>query len=226
MADYTKSTNFTAKDTAQAVILGADHDAEFNAIASAIATKVNKITSPTANRLVSMDASGNLLDSGHSQYELPTMGTREAIGTGSSKTKSLTGTVEEIEVILDGVSTATANEIVLCIGNGGALDVSGYKTGAEGYGNKRNSSSFRGFYLHYTDNAAATLSGILTLRHSGSNLWVLQGTLMDTGNSVAIFVAGSVVLAGACNIVGIKIDQDLDYFDAGGYWRVNYRRSA
>ena len=44
MSDYTRTQNFTAKDSlatgdAEKVITGADVDGEFNAIATAIATK-------------------------------------------------------------------------------------------------------------------------------------------------------------------------------------------
>lgn len=50
MSNYTKSTNFTAKDTLASgnpskVILGSEHDAEYNAIATSIATKVDDINS-------------------------------------------------------------------------------------------------------------------------------------------------------------------------------------
>jgi len=51
MTDYTKSTNFTSKDTlptgsALKIIKGAEFDTEFNAIATAVATKADTV-SPT-----------------------------------------------------------------------------------------------------------------------------------------------------------------------------------
>ena len=47
MSDYTKTTNFLAKDSlasghADKVVKGAEHDTEYNNIATAIATKVEK----------------------------------------------------------------------------------------------------------------------------------------------------------------------------------------
>jgi len=50
MANYTRATNFTAKDALSSgnpskVILGSEHDAEYNAIATAIATKLDDINS-------------------------------------------------------------------------------------------------------------------------------------------------------------------------------------
>lgn len=51
MSDYTKTTNFTAKDSLSSgnpskIVKGADFDTEFNAISTAIATKANT-ASPT-----------------------------------------------------------------------------------------------------------------------------------------------------------------------------------
>lgn len=50
MSNYTRSTNFTAKDALSSgnpskIILGSEHDAEYNAIATAIATKLDDINS-------------------------------------------------------------------------------------------------------------------------------------------------------------------------------------
>ena len=51
MSDYTKTTNFTAKDSlasgnASKIVKGSEIDAEFDAIAAAVATKANT-ASPT-----------------------------------------------------------------------------------------------------------------------------------------------------------------------------------
>jgi len=51
MSNYTKTTNFTAKDTlptgnAAKIIKGADFDTEFNALVTAVASKANS-ASPT-----------------------------------------------------------------------------------------------------------------------------------------------------------------------------------
>lgn len=60
MSDYTKTTNFTAKDTLPAgdtnkIIRGSEFDAEFDAIATASATKAN-IASPTFTGTVTIPA--------------------------------------------------------------------------------------------------------------------------------------------------------------------------
>jgi hypothetical protein len=60
MSDYTKTTNFTAKDSLPSgdsgkVIRGSEFDTEFTAISTAIATKAN-IASPTFTGTVTIPA--------------------------------------------------------------------------------------------------------------------------------------------------------------------------
>jgi hypothetical protein len=69
MTDYTKSTNFTSKDTlptgsALKIIKGAEFDTEFNAISTAIATKVN--TSDIGTTVQAYDADLTTLGAGGS----------------------------------------------------------------------------------------------------------------------------------------------------------------
>lgn len=60
MSDYTKTTNFTVKDSTHAVILGAEIDTEFSNIETAVATKANS-TSPTlVTPVLGTPASGTL----------------------------------------------------------------------------------------------------------------------------------------------------------------------
>lgn len=70
MTDYTKNTNFTAKDNLTSgdpakLIKGVDYDSEFDEIATASATKANKVGSPTNNNAVKMNATGDLADAGY-----------------------------------------------------------------------------------------------------------------------------------------------------------------
>lgn len=69
MSDYTKTTNFTAKDNLASgnpskLILGADHDTEYDNIATAVATKANKVSSAVLNDMLKMDANGDLVGAG------------------------------------------------------------------------------------------------------------------------------------------------------------------
>ena len=68
MSDYSKTTDFTSKDTLAAgnpakTIKGSDFDLELGNVATASATKANKVLSATNNNLLTMDANGDLQDS-------------------------------------------------------------------------------------------------------------------------------------------------------------------
>jgi len=73
MSDYTKTTNFTAKDSlasgnASKIVKGSEIDAEFDAIAVAIATKANTasptftgtVTIPTLSLSTTMTGDGTI----------------------------------------------------------------------------------------------------------------------------------------------------------------------
>lgn len=64
MSDYTKSTNFTAKDTAHDTILGADFDTELSAVQNMSTTKANKVSSPTTDNIAKLTGTGDVADSG------------------------------------------------------------------------------------------------------------------------------------------------------------------
>ena len=68
MSDYSKTVDFEAKDALaeddpNKIAKGTEVDDEFDAIATAVATKANKVGSATNNNLLTMDASGDLKDS-------------------------------------------------------------------------------------------------------------------------------------------------------------------
>jgi len=101
MSDYSTSYDGAAKDAAQSTIAGADFDTEFSALETAIATKSNKIVSPTNGNLIEQDASGDLVDSGVS---LPT-------GTLVGHTDTQTLTNKTVVVASNTVTTAASGNL-------------------------------------------------------------------------------------------------------------------
>jgi len=70
MSDYTKVFDGASKDAAESTVLGADHDTEFNAIATAISSKADKVVAATSGNIAELDADGNLVDSGIASADL------------------------------------------------------------------------------------------------------------------------------------------------------------
>jgi len=61
MANYTRTTNFTTKDTLPSgdpnkIVRGSEHDTEYSAIAVAIATKADQSSLTTTNTTVALKA--------------------------------------------------------------------------------------------------------------------------------------------------------------------------
>lgn len=71
MSDYSKTTNFTLKDSTNATILGADFETEFSAVANASTTKSNKVSGATTDNLAKLTGTGDLADSGLKTSKVP-----------------------------------------------------------------------------------------------------------------------------------------------------------
>lgn len=109
MSDFTKTTNFTAKDALTTgdpnkVIKGSEHDTEFDNIAASSATKANKVVSGTINNVLKASASGDLVDSGYSFSGL--IGDTAVTKVEIDKLDGLTATTAELN-IMDGVTSTT-----------------------------------------------------------------------------------------------------------------------
>lgn len=136
MADYSKTTNFTAKDALPTgnpakVIKGSEHDTEFNNISTAVATKANKIASATNNRIVTMDASGDIQDGGNATCSAGAITAASFTGplTGNV-TGDVTGSLDGTSVITDSVTAKTTNGDLALAGNGtGEVTIDGKTIG-------------------------------------------------------------------------------------------------
>ena len=115
MSNYSKTTNFTAKDALTTgdpnkVIKGSEHDTEYDNIATASATKSNKIISGTTNNVIKQSAGGDLVDSGYSFSGL--VGDTAVTKAEIDVLDGITATTAELN-IMDSVTATTAEINVL-----------------------------------------------------------------------------------------------------------------
>jgi hypothetical protein len=170
MSDYSSTFGGAAKDAANSTILGADHDTEYDALATASATKSDKVASATVDNLISMDANGNLKDS------------TIAIGSVSSTEFSyLNGVTSAIQAQIDnlGVSNVKLNTKVINIGDWN-MDATSAVVVAHGidigkmrsyFGLIRHDDSGNSYSL---ENAVGVLSGHILW--DGTNMSILRAT--------------------------------------------------
>lgn len=127
--------------------------------------------------------------------------------TNSGTVKEFTGIpswVNRITVMFNQVSTGGGSAYLVQIGTGGVATTSGYTShsafaqiSASATGGTTSTS---GFVIHHTL-SSYVMSGILTISHMGSNLWVASGVL---GNSTySSPCSGSVTLGGTLNFLRV-----------------------
>lgn len=131
MSDYSVTTDFSVKDALNSgdpnkLIKGSDIDVEFDAIAVAVATKSNKVSSPTLHNLAKLTAAGDLAEA----TSIKDDGTDVSVATGRNLKlvdngalyiagTQVTSTAAELN-ILDGV-TSSAAELNLLTGKTGTV---------------------------------------------------------------------------------------------------------
>jgi hypothetical protein len=116
MSDYTKTTNFTAKDALSTgdpnkLIVGAEFDTEFDAISTAIATKTGKEEAETITAVWNFTGvpTINSTDIRHGNAEYVANGTTSSIAHGSVSDFTIThglGT-DDILVLMHAVGTTS-----------------------------------------------------------------------------------------------------------------------
>ena len=135
MSDYSKTTDFSTKDALvtgdpNKIVSGTEHDDEYNNIATAVATKTNKKLPATTNNLATLDATGDLGDSGF--YFSGAGGTVTATAAELNKTNT-TASQGDLDAITNFEETlsATTSEVsilttkTLNIVDDGALEIAG-----------------------------------------------------------------------------------------------------
>lgn len=113
MSDYTKTTNFTAKDSLSSgdpnkIIKGSEHDTEYDNIATMSATKANKVLSATTDNVAKLSAAGDLVDSGYKFSELS--GNITVTTAELNKLDGLTAATAELNYIV-GVTSAIQTQL-------------------------------------------------------------------------------------------------------------------
>jgi hypothetical protein len=145
MSDYSKSTNFTTKDTLPTgnsgkIVKGTELDTEFTAVSSAIASKAdisspNLLGTPTAPTATTGSNTTQLANTAYVKQEITALGTLGTMSTQNKTAVDITGgtiTGGTITGITDlavadggtGRSTLTANAVLIGNGTSGITSIS------------------------------------------------------------------------------------------------------
>lgn len=102
MTDYNNTFGGAAKDSGTSVILGAEFDTEFDAVATMSATKADKAVPAATNNVALLGATGNLVDSTVTQTELNIL---DGATVTTTELNYLDGVTSNVQTQLDAVFT-------------------------------------------------------------------------------------------------------------------------
>jgi len=170
----------------------------------------------TANQVLKTDGSAVL-----GWATAVTQGTAITSGTAVASTSgtaidftSIPSWVKRVTVMLDGVSTSGASNVLVQLGDSGGIEATGYTATAYGQTNVVITSA-AGFVLNCATVAAADLrSGVLTISNIASNTWIASGTVSPASGQLAV-CSGIKALSSTLDRVRVTTANGTDTFDAG-----------
>lgn len=131
----------------------------------------------------------------------------------------------EIELMLVGVSTNGASDLLLQIGDAGGIENTGYLGAANHVAGANTVTNYTaGFGLNPNTTAAGVLHGSVTLslEDASDNTWVCSGNLARSDGAAVIITAGSKPLSATLDRLAVTTVGGVNTFDAG-VMRVRYR---
>lgn len=217
MSDYTKTTNFAAKDALATgdpnkKVTGTGINTEFDNIATAIATKANKITSPNLDYIVTQTGTGDLKNSGTA---ITSVVTKVGGATnGNIATLTAAGAVQD-----GGVSLSTLNSNVTTAIT--ARAISAYASGSVTFTTGSTTTVVMNAEDFDTNAEYNPATGILTTGVAGKYLLIFNGSAVSSSDVTGDFDFAIVLrrIRGATTTVFNKYVTSIDRFSgsAGHY---------
>jgi len=147
------------------------------------------------------------------QSQPMTLGTAQATTSGTSiDFTGIPSWVKRITVMLNGVSTNAASDLLIQIGSG-SVATSGYVSRATSV--SAQTASTTGYILTQAQAAADLCSGSIVISNLSSLVWVAGGNLNNVGANGIFMSAGHCTLAGSLDRVRITTVSGTAVFDAG-----------
>lgn len=143
-------------------------------------------------------------------------GTAVATTSGTSVTfTDLPSWVKRITLMVSGVSTNAANNLIVQLGTSGGIVSTGYLSslGVLNAGAGANTSATNGFLIS-SSNAASVVSGVITITNLTSNTWVYS-SVTKSATTIVSSGAGDITLAAVLTQIRLTDTAGTGVFDAG-----------
>lgn len=225
MSNYTENFTSTSGDTVDATEL----EGEFDAISTAIATKLDSDGSGTmtgalgmgSNKITSVTDPTDAQDAATKAYVDARHAVQTEAATTSGTTVSFTGlpeTASHIVVTLKNLSMSAATSfLVVRLGDSGGIENTGYTNLVTNIAQTTtNTTSTSGFLLHSGSNASSVFLGQAHLVKMSDHTWQCTSTLLtNTGGAVGGFIQSGVKTLSAAITQLELVVTTAGSFDAG-----------
>ena len=174
-----------------------------------------RITSATTGTFSSTPADGSITPAKLSQPFTSATAVASTSGTAIDFT-SIPSWVKRVSVLLNKTSISGTSNILIQLGTSGGIDSSNYEAQASIVNVAAATSNSTSGFIVRDDEAAARISGIMTIANVSSNFWVASGTLCNIGGTESVqMVAGAKELPATLDRVRIRSGNGTDTFDGG-----------
>ena len=146
-------------------------------------------------------------------------GTSQASTSGTSiDFTGIPSWVKRVTVMLNGVSTNGTNQLLFQLGDAGGVETTGYASNALTSSTSaalNTTNSTTGFQGGSVGSSSNLFSGAVVFTALGSNAFVCQGSISNTGDSRFMSISGGKTLSDTLTQVRITTVGGTDTFDAG-----------
>lgn len=139
-----------------------------------------------------------------------------AVASTSGTSVSFTGIpswAKRVTLVLSGVSTGGSSVVLVQLGTSSGFVTTGYVTGTQ-YGGAASIASTTGFNTYYPG-AQYIRHGHIVLTNLTGNTWVGSGIVAESSTGSAVYLGGTIALAGVFDRIRVTTVNGTDSFDAG-----------
>ena len=173
------------------------------------------ITSATTGTFSTTPADGSITPAKLSQPFTSATAVASTTGTAIDFT-GIPSWAKRISVLLNKVSITGTSNILVQLGTSGGIDGSSYEAQASIVNVAVATNNSTSGFIIRDDEAAARISGIMTIANVSSNIWVASGALANIGGTASVqMAAGAKELSATLDRVRIRSGNGTDTFDAG-----------
>lgn len=163
----------------------------------------------------SLDGTGVTFNDGSRFYTAtPSLSAVTSITGTQTTITGIPSWARRVTLLFDGVSSSGSDNYLIQLGTSGGIVTSGYRSNISVTAST--SSTTVGFFVAGNLGSASTISGMVTIATSGSNVWVESGQLSNdaTGTYMSSTI-GRVSLGGVLDRIRITTINAFDTYDGG-----------